>query len=199
MKFAAIADVHGNRFALEAVLEDIDRRRIQTVVNLGDHLYGPLDHDGTVALLTERGFPSVSGNQDRQLVEEGSPHSNWLAAMPIARELPGMLLFHGTPAKDDRYLLETVWPQGLVTLASDDELLERLGPVLQPLLLCGHTHIPRAVRFRNHFIVNPGSVGLQAYEDDLPYPHRMETGAPEARRTAEHPLRPRSRRPTRTP
>jgi hypothetical protein len=31
------------------------------------------------------------------------------------------------------------------------------------------------------FIVNPGSVGLQAYEDDLPYPHRVETGSAHAR------------------
>ena len=37
-RFAAIGDVHGNRWALEAVLEDIEHRGIRTVVNLGDHL-----------------------------------------------------------------------------------------------------------------------------------------------------------------
>ncbi len=31
-----------------------------------------------------------------------------------------------------------------------------------PVILCGHTHIPRAVRLRDgRLIVNPGSVGLQ--------------------------------------
>jgi len=31
------------------------------------------------------------------------------------------------------------------------------------------------------FIVNPGSVGLQTYEDDRPLPHRMEMRSPHAR------------------
>jgi hypothetical protein len=30
-------------------------------------------------------------------------------------------------------------------------------------------------------IVNPGSVGLQAYEDKHPFPHRMETRSPHTR------------------
>jgi predicted phosphodiesterase len=179
-RFAAIADVHGNRWALEAVLADIERRGIRDVVNLGDHLFGPLDPDGTARLLMARGFPSVSGNQDRELVEAGDAHSDWLAAMPLTLELQGMLLFHGTPSRDNQYLLETVHPDG-VTLASHAEIAERLGPVAQPLLLCGHTHIPRAFMFRGRLIVNPGSVGLQAYEDDTPVPHRMETGSPQAR------------------
>jgi predicted phosphodiesterase len=179
-RFAAIADVHGNRWALEAVLEDIDRRNIRSVVNLGDHLFGPLDPAGTADLLIKCDFPSVSGNQDRELVEAGDPHSDWLAAMPLALELPGMLLFHATPSKDDRYLLETVHASG-VSIASDVEIAERLGSVSQPLLLCGHTHIPRVVAFRDRLIVNPGSVGLQAYADSAPVPHRMETGSPHAR------------------
>jgi hypothetical protein len=43
MKFAAIADVHGNFIALEAVLVDISPAGITEVVNLGDHLSGPLE------------------------------------------------------------------------------------------------------------------------------------------------------------
>ena len=41
-RFAVIADIHGNADALSAVLADIDRRGIGTVVNLGDHFSGPL-------------------------------------------------------------------------------------------------------------------------------------------------------------
>ena len=43
MKFAAIADVHGNCPALEAVLADIAGLGISEVVNLGDHVSGPLE------------------------------------------------------------------------------------------------------------------------------------------------------------
>src|SRR5258706_11690882 len=64
---AVIADIHGNRWALEAVLQDIDRRGIQQTVNLGDHLTGPLDPAGTADLLIERGMLSICGNDDRVL------------------------------------------------------------------------------------------------------------------------------------
>jgi hypothetical protein len=69
MKFAAIADVHGNRVALEAVLADIAAFGITDVVNLGDHVSGPLEARRTADLLIERGFPSIRGDQDRRLVE----------------------------------------------------------------------------------------------------------------------------------
>lgn len=40
----------------------------------------------------------------------------------------------------------------------------------------------RAVRkSRGVQIVNPGSVGLPAYDDKRPFPHYMETGSPHAR------------------
>jgi hypothetical protein len=44
---AVLADIHGNRWALEAVLADIRGRGIRAMVNLGDSLYGPLDPAGT--------------------------------------------------------------------------------------------------------------------------------------------------------
>ena len=44
------------------------------------------------------------------------------------------------------------------------------------------THLPPAVQVPNGpLVVNPGSVGLPAYEHDEPCPHRMESGTPHAR------------------
>jgi len=43
MRFAAIADVHGNHLALEAVLADIRAQGIDEIVNLGDMASGALD------------------------------------------------------------------------------------------------------------------------------------------------------------
>jgi len=62
MRLAAIADVHGNIAALEAVLADIAAAGIVEVVNLGDHVSGPLDPAATADLLMQRGFPSIRGN-----------------------------------------------------------------------------------------------------------------------------------------
>jgi len=69
MKFAAIADVHGNSAALEAVLADIARLGTNDIVNLGDHVSGPLDARGTAELLMSHDLPSIQGDQDRRLIE----------------------------------------------------------------------------------------------------------------------------------
>ena len=43
MRFAAIADVHGNYLALEAVLADIRAQGISGIVHLGNMASGPLE------------------------------------------------------------------------------------------------------------------------------------------------------------
>jgi diadenosine tetraphosphatase ApaH/serine/threonine PP2A family protein phosphatase len=49
-------------------------------------------------------------------------------------------------------------------------------------MVCGHTHIQRIVDVGdNTVIVNPGSVGLPAYNDEVPEPHVIESGSPHAR------------------
>ncbi len=118
-------------------------------------------------------------------------HAEWLRTLPPHHWLAAdLLLVHGTPASDVTYWLETVTPDfgvhgscGL-RAASHDEVRRRLGqdePARASLVLCGHTHVPRAVQCGDTLIVNPGSVGLQAYEDSRPHRHCAEVGSPHAR------------------
>ena len=61
---ALFSDVHGNRSALEAVLEDLEAREISTAYCLGDLVgYGP-DPNGVIDLLRSRGTESILGNYD---------------------------------------------------------------------------------------------------------------------------------------
>ena len=61
-------------------------------------------------------------------------------------------------------------------------MLARAGDADAALILCGHTHMPRSMRLDDgRLVVNPGSVGLQAYDDDHGHPHVMENGTPHAR------------------
>jgi diadenosine tetraphosphatase ApaH/serine/threonine PP2A family protein phosphatase len=54
--------------------------------------------------------------------------------------------------------------------------------ITQSLILCGHTHIARAVRLADgRMVINPGSVGSPGYRDVHPYPHVIEAGTPDAR------------------
>jgi len=195
---AVLADIHGNLPALEAVIADLQQRKIDTVFNLGDHASGPLWPQETLTFLMQQSWIQIAGNHDRQLVQQppathgasdryaferlNEVQKNWLAALPASVHLPAdILLCHGTPADDDRYLLETV-AQGRVRPARWDEINQRLAGVTASLILCGHTHMPRIIQVNDmQLIVNPGSVGLPAYSDTAPEPHVMETGSPHAR------------------
>ncbi len=70
---------------------------------------------------------------------------------------------------------------GSVCLKPRAEIEALAEGISQPLILCGHSHLPRAVRLSDgRLIVNPGSVGCPAYDDDTPYYHRVEAGTPHA-------------------
>jgi hypothetical protein len=118
-----------------------------------------------------------------------APARAWLAGLPTRLQpAPGLLCVHGTPGSDLQYLLETVTaPRGL-RAALPDEVAQRLGPVDAILVLCGHSHVPRDVRVGALRIANPGSVGLQAYDDEHPYPHEVEVGSPHARYAIVQPV-----------
>lgn len=199
LQIAVISDVHGNRWALEAVLADINHRGIRNIVNLGDCFYGPLDPAGTAQILIPLNIPTVRGNEDRIIVEppgasEDSPTLSyvkkclkpaqlvWLNSLNLTTVVhEDFLLCHGSPGKDDEYLLVNVLA-GEVSFRPADELMVKLSSVKQQVVLCGHDHVPRIVYLPGgKLIVNPGSVGLPAYTDDTPYWHAMETYTPYAR------------------
>lgn len=63
-RIALFSDVHGNLEALDAVLGDIDVRRIDEVYCLGDLVgYGP-DPAGVIERIRSLGIPAVRGNYD---------------------------------------------------------------------------------------------------------------------------------------
>jgi predicted phosphodiesterase len=196
---AVISDVHGNRWALEAVLEDIHRRGIRQIVNLGDCLYGPLDPAGTATLLKSLDMPTVRGNEDRILVEKGDPEEEspslkftlkqlkasdkrWLSSLPASMKLEEeIFLCHASPRSDSQYLLEKV-TRKCVLPRMRLEIEESLKSVKCRLVLCGHDHIPHVVNLSSgKVVVDPGSVGLPAYRSSHPRSHIMENGAPHAR------------------
>jgi putative phosphoesterase len=200
MRIAVIADIHGNDLALEAVLKDIYSRGIRQIVNLGDHLSGALNAARTADILMSRAdIACISGNHDRWLIEKhpgtmGSwdsmalaeleaRHFNWLAQLPPTRVAEEkVFLCHGTPGADTDYWLDAPSPDGVMQLSPVERIESHANGVDYPVLLCGHTHIARAVRLRDgRLVVNPGSVGSPAYDDDEPVPHKVEAGTPHAR------------------
>lgn len=182
MKIAVISDIHGNRLALEAVEADIARVGVDLVVNLGDCVSGPLDPVGTIERLMAWDIPTVMGNHDAWVVERAPEdmdrvdrftasvlndgHKAWLKDLPATAEVAGgeVFLCHGTPRSHSEPWLDG-WFRGRdTTLPSEDEVKAHVRALTNPVLLCGHTHMWRAVRVNGgQLIVNPGSVGLQIY------------------------------------
>lgn len=196
--FAAVSDIHGNILALRAIEADIRRRGISTVIDLGDEASGPLWPLETTRELMPLGWTHAAGNHDR-LIAGAPPESlkpsdayayrhldraerEWLGSHPrIARIGDDILGFHGTPEDDEGYLVE-IAESGRVRIAPPGVVLERLGPMRAPLILCGHTHLQRCIALPGGgLVINPGSVGLPAYAETDANPHVVESGSPHAR------------------
>ncbi len=87
---------------------------------------------------------------------------------------------------DAPYVLEQVEASGVV-LRSTSAIEMSVAAIAQPVILCGHSHVPRTVALaRGTLIVNPGSVGLPAYTMETPVPYAMESGSPHARYALLH-------------
>jgi len=144
VRVAALADVHGNLPALEAVLAEVERERVDLVVCCGD-VAGPLGHECLDRLrsLGERAR-FVRGNADEDF--------DWPLTVDVAIGGLGRVLFcHGSP-RSEHEILTRITPVERVTAALSD--------VEADVVVGGHTHVQfdRAVAARR--LVNAGSVGM---------------------------------------
>ncbi|MGA0611471.1 metallophosphoesterase family protein [Caldimonas sp. KR1-144] len=207
MRIAVVSDIHGNLPALEAVHAAIEAAGVDLIVNLGDIASGPLWPAETIDWLMARDWPTIAGNHERQVLAPdrslmsasdayaaarlNETHRAWLASLPPTCRLDvEVWCCHGTPKSDLHYLMETVTPNHRRSVdsglraASAAELSERLGDWQRgpALVLCGHTHVAHVAQVPGGpLVVNPGSVGLQAYDDIHPMPHVVQAGSPHAR------------------
>lgn len=177
MLLAVLSDIHGNLPALEAVLAELERERVDELVCLGDVALGPQPAE-TVARVGSLGCAVVMGNWDAWVLEgfptaQGDPwarfvdQGEWWARklsvedrafvrtfVPrVELRLDGVpvLCFHGSPVSHDEMILATT---------PHDELLRMLAGFDHPLMLAGHTHVQLARVVEGTLVVNPGSVGL---------------------------------------
>ena len=189
MKIAVIADIHGNDLALEAVLADIDahghrrrgqsRRSPERPAQCRPHGRYP---DGARLSFDPRQSRSLAGHarsgrrwafRIAHAHDELQPrHLDWLRALPATLvHRQELFLCHGTPQDDLIYWLEDLTADGVVHMSARQRIEGFAAGIDFPVILCGHTHIPRAVRLADgRLIVNPGSVGCPGYDDDEPVP-----------------------------
>jgi putative phosphoesterase len=177
MKVAALYDVHANLPALEAVLAEVERERVDVIVLGGDCVHGPQPRETLERLhgLGDR-VMWIRGNTDRLIAGDadsdglhawvaealGDESVAFLESLPLTQRLQidglGDTLFcHATPRDDE----EIVTP-----LTSDERLEEILEGVDADAVVVGHTHMQQDRTVAGIRWINAGSVGLP-YEDDI--------------------------------
>jgi predicted phosphodiesterase len=174
VRVAALADVHGNAPALEAVLDEVGRAEPDLVVFCGDLTWGPLPEE-TLALLRPLAALFVRGNAERELLrlfdgvpDDASERQRFLAERhdAQARELVASFrehvvvdidglgptrFCHGSPRSDE----ELVTPATPVERAR-----EFLAGIEERAVVTAHTHVSYERVIDGTRLLNPGSVGL---------------------------------------
>jgi predicted phosphodiesterase len=180
MRIAIISDIHGNLVALENVLEDLKREKIEPVVCLGDAIFNgpqPLQVCGQMRKLA---CPIVMGNADEFLLqcetfkassekeqmlrdigiwtlEQLTPDDmNFIRTFQPRAEIPlersrTLLGYHGSPLSNEDVFYCTT---------SDEDLAKMHGVYRATVMAGGHTHTQMFRRFENGILINPGSVGV---------------------------------------
>lgn len=165
MRVGVISDIHANKIALDAVLDDLPP--VEALVCAGDIVgYNPWPAD-SVDIVRDRNIPTVMGNHDRMVVTNrnfrGNPMAragvkharaqlnetqhDWLASLPEERTLfdGALKLVHGHPRDPDHY----TYPEEFSPNLLGDERL----------LIMGHTHVQYSEIYETGMVLNPGSVG----------------------------------------
>jgi putative phosphoesterase len=172
-KVAVIADVHGNAPALRAVLDEIERENVDSIVSCGDLTWGPLPEE-TYELARGLNARFVRGNADRAVLERVSEtdrerwmqehHSeelrDFLATFEetVSIDIDGLgavRLCHGSPRSDE----ECVTPG-----TPEARVREFSANVDEKVIVTAHVHMQFDREVAGIRSVNAGSVGLP-YED----------------------------------
>jgi putative phosphoesterase len=165
MLAGVISDIHANRVALDAVLEDMPD--VDALVCAGDVVgYNPWPVE-CVDALRDRDVPTVMGNHDRAVVtgtgfagnlmaDDGvefarealdDDRHEWLAGLPDQRLVfdDRLKVVHGHPEDPNRYTYPELF---------SEELLDG-----EDVLVMGHTHVQAHETYDDGVVLNPGAVG----------------------------------------
>lgn len=169
MRVAALADVHANAPALEAVLVEVERSAPDLVVFCGDLTWGPLPQE-TLALVRGLALPArfVRGNADRAVGTLLDERGTWIAAQHTDDDRAFLAAFeeavvvdvdglgavrfcHGSPRSDEECVTERTPPE---------RVHEFMEGVDERTVVTAHVHVSYDREVDGVRLLSPGSVGV---------------------------------------
>ena len=182
MKIAAIGDIHGNHFALEACLEQIEKMNIRTIAFLGDYITDCPYPEKTIALLkqVQREFQTffVRGNrEDYMLSHHENPCDGWryssrygsllytyehLTVEDIEwfKSMPESMQVHIDGVEDFEICHGSMKTNRYLLLPESSEWETTPKSMKTNLLLCAHSHQSFIHKVCGKLIVNGGAAGV---------------------------------------
>lgn len=183
MKIAIISDIHGNLEALKATLKDIEKRKVDKIICLGDIIAKGVHPKECIELVIKKCEIVLQGNCDlyfstehndiNEIPEEEQKRIKWnqsliskedkeyLLKLPFCYEfyMSGSLvrLFHATPSANNRAILniDSIETKYKMFLPSENTKSQNIADVV----VYGHIHHPYMDKIYNKTIINVGSVG----------------------------------------
>lgn len=187
-RIAIISDVHANITALEAVIKDIENRKIDKIYCLGDSIVKGANPDKVIDILKEKCEIILIGNTDFSVCNPevknkgywtrnkiGEERAKYIYKLPKMYEfcMSGYLirLFHATPYNLDGIYnpmfsnSKTSYKNKEILNAEEmfknTDFIGKTKDDKEPDIVgYGHIHTPLIVKYKNKTIFNVGSVGV---------------------------------------
>jgi len=188
MRYGLISDIHGNLEALNAVLSEIDKLQIDTILCLGDVVgYGPNPNE-CVQIVRERAAVCLIGNHDeaslgrvdleffnylaREAIEWTMQELNqasvtYLRSRPYTHEFENGLIVHASPDEPRRWNYIISLEDAEQSFAAFEQQLCFIGHSHTPWVIDLHTDgrmqvrqdYPAILQDGHRYLINVGSVG----------------------------------------
>ena len=191
MHLAFISDIHGNYYALKAVLEHLmgtAEPSYDRIICLGDILAGHGGNEKVIDLLDQYDVELIKGNHDGKFIpwdvippnrlelvetlvrwEETNISAeilNRLDQLPITLSIPledgrTLLAFHSNPSD--------LWDMANASDVDTEKMVEVYGDLPGKVLIYGHYHRSHVLEFDGKTLINVASVSgyVSMYPDDL--------------------------------
>jgi 3',5'-cyclic AMP phosphodiesterase CpdA len=155
MRIAILSDLHGNTFALEAILEDIAKQGVDQIIVAGDSVNGHPNSKLCWDMVMKLGCPVLQGNHEQYMyrLNTTTAEPEWseehfqtirffnsqfsrtdlekMRVLPFTHSLPDLLICHATPK--DAF-------KSLFSHSSKLELETAFAETSQTCIVRGHNH-----------------------------------------------------------